>query len=97
MTSSPRLQAGEDVNGSARRPGSSKPWRAKTTPERAWLAGAPSVALVRACNDARRAYRNWFDSLSGKRNGRRVGHPRFRKRGRQSVPSPVTASQCAGR
>ncbi len=59
---------------------------AKLTPERQWLAQAPSVALVQACNDARRAYRNWFDSLSGKRKGRRVGHPRFRsKRGRQSI------------
>lgn len=59
---------------------------AKTTPERAWLAEAPSVALVQACNDARRAYRNWFGSLSGKRKGRKVGHPRFRrKRGRQSI------------
>jgi putative transposase len=59
---------------------------AKRTPERAWLAEAPSVVLVQACNDARRAYRNWFDSLSGGRKGRRVGHPRFRrKRGRQSI------------
>jgi putative transposase len=59
---------------------------AKLTPERAWLATAPSVALVQACNDARRAYQNYFNSLSGKRKGRRVGHPRFRsKRGRQSI------------
>jgi putative transposase len=59
---------------------------AKRTPERAWLAEAPSVALVQACNDARRAYRNWSDSLSGQRKGRRVGHPSFRrKHGRQSV------------
>jgi transposase len=60
---------------------------AKTTPERAWLAGVASVALVQACQDARRAYRNWFDSLSGKRKGRRAGHPRFRSRKdrRQSV------------
>jgi putative transposase len=59
---------------------------AKLTPEREWLATAPSVALVQACNDARRAYRNYFDSVSGHRKGRRVGHPRFRsKRGRQSV------------
>lgn len=59
---------------------------AKATPERAWLAEVSSVALVQACNDARRAYRNWFDSCSGKWKGRRVGHPRFRrKRGRQSV------------
>ena len=59
---------------------------AKRTPEREWLAQAPSVALVQACNDARRAYRNWFDSLAGKRRGRRVGHPRpRRKRGSQSI------------
>jgi putative transposase len=59
---------------------------AKFTPERAWLAEVPSVALVQACNDARRAYRNWFDSLSGVRKGRTVGHPVFRRKyGRQSV------------
>jgi len=44
------------------------------------------VALVQACQDARRAYRNWFDSLSGQRKGRKVGHPVFRrKHGRQSI------------
>ena len=59
---------------------------AKLAPERAWPAQVPSVALVQACNDARRAYRNWFDSLSGKRKGRKIGHPRpRRKHGRQSI------------
>jgi IS605 OrfB family transposase len=59
---------------------------AKRTPERAWLAEVASVALVQACQDARRAYRNWFNSLSGKRRGHRIGHPRFRtKHGRQSI------------
>jgi len=59
---------------------------AKCTPERAWLAGVASVALVQACQDARRAYRNWFDSLSGRRKGRRVGHPEpRRKHRRQSI------------
>jgi putative transposase len=59
---------------------------ARQVPERAWLGEAPSVALVQACNDARRAYRNWFDSLAGRRKGRRVGRPRFRrKHGRQSI------------
>jgi putative transposase len=58
----------------------------KLTPERTWLGEVSSVALVQACRDARRAYRNWFDSLAGKRKGRKVGHPVFRrKRGRQSV------------
>jgi putative transposase len=59
---------------------------AKRTPERAWLAEVPSVALVQSCNDARRAYRNWFDYLASKRSGRKVGHPRFKKKsGRQSI------------
>ena len=53
---------------------------AKTTPQRQWLGEVASVALVQACQDARRGYRNWFDSLSGKRKGRKVGHPRFRSR-----------------
>jgi len=59
---------------------------AKLTPEREWLAEGPSVTLVQACNDARRAYRNWFDSLAGVRKGRRVGRPVFRrKHGKQSI------------
>ncbi|WP_132474513.1 RNA-guided endonuclease TnpB family protein [Rhodococcus sp. SMB37] len=60
---------------------------AKKTPQREWLAEVASVVLVQACQDARRAYRNWFDSLSGKRKGRRVGAPRFRSRKdtRQSI------------
>ena len=60
---------------------------AKTTSERRWLGEVASVALVQACQDARRAYRNWFDSLSGRRKGRKVGHPRFRSRkdNRQSI------------
>jgi putative transposase len=59
---------------------------AKLTPERIWLAEVPSVALVQACNDARRAYRNWFDSRSGRRKVRKVGHPVVRrKHGRQSI------------
>jgi len=59
---------------------------AKRTAERAWLSEVSSVALVQACQDARRAYRNWFESISGRRNGRKVGKPRFRKKSsRQSV------------
>ena len=44
------------------------------------------MVLVQACRDAWRAYRNWYDSLSGKRKGRKVSHPVFRrKHHRQSV------------
>lgn len=53
---------------------------AKKTSRRAWPAEVASVVLVQACRDARRAYRNWFDSMSGKRKGRRIGPPRFRSR-----------------
>jgi putative transposase len=60
--------------------------RAKRTPERAWLAEVASVVLVQACQDARRAYHNWFDSRSSRRHGRRVGRPRFRtKHGTQPL------------
>ena len=59
---------------------------AKQNPERAWLGEVASVALVQACQDARRAYRNWFNSLSGRRKGRKVGRPAFRrKHRRQSI------------
>jgi putative transposase len=59
---------------------------AKATPERAWLAGVASVALVQACQDARRAYKNWFDSLSGRRKGPNIRHPKRKcKHGRQSI------------
>ena len=59
---------------------------AKATPERAWLGEVASVALVQACQDARRAYKNWFDSLTGRRKGPKIRHPKpRRKHGRQSV------------
>ena len=53
---------------------------AKTTPGRGWPGEVASVALVQACQDARRAHRNWFDSMSGRRKGGKVGRPRFRSR-----------------
>ena len=59
---------------------------AKLTPERVWLGEVASVALVQACQDARRAYKNWYDSLAGRRKGRQIRHPKpRRKHGRQSV------------
>jgi len=53
---------------------------AKTTEARAWLAEVPSVALVQSVNDSRRAWRNFFDSATGKRKGRKVGRPRRKSR-----------------
>ncbi len=53
---------------------------AKTTDRAGWLCEVPSVALVQSVNDSRRAWRNFFDSATGKRKGRRVGRPRMKSR-----------------
>ncbi|MFE3054659.1 RNA-guided endonuclease InsQ/TnpB family protein [Nocardia sp. NPDC059239] len=53
---------------------------AKKTSERAWLAEVSSVALVQALGDLHTAYRNFFQSVTGKRKGARVAPPRFRSR-----------------
>ena len=53
---------------------------AKRTPEREWLGGVSAVVLQQALADLSTAYRNFFDSLSGKRKGPKAGKPRFRSR-----------------
>ncbi len=53
---------------------------AKKTTERSWLAEVPSVALVQSVNDSRRAWRNFFDSCTKKRKGRRLGRPRMKSK-----------------
>lgn len=54
--------------------------QAKTTVERAWLGEVPSVALVQSLNDSRRAWRNYFDSRTGRWRGRKVGRPRMKSK-----------------
>lgn len=60
---------------------------AKQTPQRAWLGEVSAVVLQQAVADLNTAYRNFFDSLSGKRKGSGVAPPRFRSRKdqRQSI------------
>lgn len=59
---------------------------AKRTPERSWLAEVSTVALQQALRDCHSAYRNFFDSLNGRRAGARVGPPQYKRRsGVQSV------------
>jgi putative transposase len=60
---------------------------AKRTPERAWLSEVSAVVLQQALADLNTAYRNFFNSLSGTRRGRKVAPPRFRSRkdGRQAI------------
>lgn len=54
--------------------------QAKTTVGRGWLANVPSVALVQSVNDARRAWRKFFDSDAGKQKGRKIGRPRMKSK-----------------
>ncbi|GIE89638.1 RNA-guided endonuclease InsQ/TnpB family protein [Actinoplanes regularis] len=53
---------------------------AKLTAERAWLGEVSAVVLQQALTDLNTAYRNFFDSLSGKRKGPKIAPPRFRSR-----------------
>lgn len=53
---------------------------AKLTQERAWLSGVSNTPLQQAARDADMGYRNFFNSLAGRRKGKRVGAPRFRSR-----------------
>ncbi|WP_249349815.1 transposase [Microbispora sp. H10836] len=54
--------------------------QAKQTPERSWLGEVSAVVLQQALADLNTAYRNFFDSMSGKRHGAKVAPPRFRSR-----------------
>ena len=53
---------------------------AKKTPERAWLGEVSAVVLQQALADLNAAYRNFFASVTGKRNGPKAGPPRFKSR-----------------
>jgi putative transposase len=59
---------------------SARPTVAKKTPERAWLNGVSAVVLQQALADLTAAYRSYFASIKGTRNGPTVGPPRCRSR-----------------
>ncbi len=54
--------------------------QAKKTEERAWLSEVSAIPLQQSVADLETAYKNFFDSCKGKRKGRKVGYPRFKKR-----------------
>jgi putative transposase len=60
--------------------------QAKRTVAREWLKDAPTTALQQAVREAHTAYRNFYDSATGKRTGRKVGFPKYRRK-HQSVDS----------
>ncbi|AMW28343.1 transposase [Arthrospira platensis FACHB-971] len=52
----------------------------KKTEAREWLASVSSVPLQQSLKQLDAAYKNYFNSLSGKRKGKKVGLPRFKKK-----------------
>ncbi|WP_328401490.1 transposase [Streptomyces sp. NBC_00390] len=61
--------------------------QAKRTEARAWLAEVSAVVLQQSLRDLDAAYRNFFDSIKGKRKGPKVAPPRYKskKDSRQSI------------
>jgi putative transposase len=66
----------------------------KRTPERAWLSEVSSVVLQNALADLNHAYRNFFNSVAGKRKGAKVGPPLFRSRKDSRQAIRFTANAC---
>ncbi len=54
--------------------------QAKKTEERAWLEEVSCVPLQQSVADLDIAFKNFFNSCKGKRKGRKVGYPKFKKR-----------------
>jgi putative transposase len=57
--------------------------QAKKTVEREWLSNVSNIPLQQSVADLGVAYKNFFDSLKGKRRGKKVGSPRFKKKTNQ--------------
>jgi putative transposase len=54
--------------------------QAKKTEQRAWLREVSNIPLQQSIADLETAFKNFFDSCKGKREGRHVGYPKFKKR-----------------
>ncbi len=52
----------------------------KKEPDTTWLKSMDDWALKNASADLATAYQNFFNSLSGKRKGKKLEHPKFKKR-----------------
>ena len=59
--------------------------QAKTTEERKWLTEVHSQPLLGSVADAKKAYDNFFASVTGKRKGPKMGFPRYKRRGNRSA------------
>ncbi|MEG5057593.1 transposase [Microcoleus sp. A2-C5] len=53
---------------------------AKKTPEREWLGEVSAIPLQQSVSDLETAFSNFFKSCTGKRKGKKVGYPKFKKK-----------------
>ncbi|BAY51779.1 putative transposase [Thermostichus vulcanus NIES-2134] len=54
--------------------------QAKKTPERQWLSDVSNIPLQQSVADLGVAYKNFFDSIKGRRKGKKINPPRFKKK-----------------
>ncbi len=60
--------------------------QAKKTSERCWLSEVSNIVLQQSFRDLQQAWNNYFKSLKGKRKGKKVGRPKFKKKqSRQAI------------
>jgi putative transposase len=59
--------------------------QAKKTEARAWLSEVSNIPLQQSVADLGIAYKNFFDSLKGKRKGKKLGTPKFKKKTNQQT------------
>jgi len=60
--------------------------QAKKTEERVWLSEVSNIVLQQSYRDLQQAWSNFFSSLKGKRKGKKVSPPRFKKKqSRQAI------------
>jgi len=65
--------------------------QAKKTQERIWLNEASDCALRQLVRELAQAFQNFFNSCKGKRKGRKVKPPRFKKKSNQfEASSPAS-------
>ncbi|MGL5876746.1 MAG: RNA-guided endonuclease InsQ/TnpB family protein, partial [Xenococcaceae cyanobacterium] len=59
---------------------------AKKTEQRAWLSEVSNIVLQQSYRDLDAAWSNYFNSLKGKRKGKKIGCPKFKKKeARQTI------------
>ncbi|WP_198668844.1 RNA-guided endonuclease TnpB family protein [Homoserinimonas sp. OAct 916] len=68
--------------------------QAKNRPERACLKEVPAAPLQQALADGHQAYRNAFDSATGKRKGEKIHFPKFKSRKDNRQTARFTRNTC---